>query len=78
MLDQTAVQRLAEVETQMNGKQPEPGAADEQQSVPDAAASDRDPRSKTGSAKLKIEKTREDTSRAAGDILRRMMDRRPK
>ena len=32
---------------------------------------------KVGSAKQVIEKTREDTSRAAGDILRRMMERRP-
>jgi hypothetical protein len=34
-------------------------------------------RIKIGSAKQKIEKTREDTSRAASDILRRMMERRP-
>jgi hypothetical protein len=33
---------------------------------------------KVGSAKQVIEKTREDTSRAASDILRRMMERRPK
>jgi predicted component of type VI protein secretion system len=32
---------------------------------------------KVGSAKQVIEKTREDTSRAASDILRRMMERRP-
>lgn len=33
---------------------------------------------KVGSSKQVIEKTREDTSRAASDILRRMMERRPK
>ncbi len=33
---------------------------------------------KIGSAKQKIEKTRDDTSQAASDILRRMMERRPK
>ena len=32
---------------------------------------------KVGSSKQVIEKTREDTSRAAADIIRRMMDRRP-
>lgn len=34
-------------------------------------------KAKVGSAKQVIEKTREDTSRAASDILRRMMERRP-
>ncbi len=34
-------------------------------------------KAKVGSSKQVIEKTREDTSRAASDILRRMMERRP-
>jgi pSer/pThr/pTyr-binding forkhead associated (FHA) protein len=55
----------------------ESGKEDEEQKSEEFVETESGRKVKIGGARQKIEKTREDTSRAASDILRRMMQRRP-
>jgi hypothetical protein len=54
----------------------QPAAQSAGDSSPDEVTLESGRKKKVGNAKAKIEKTRDDTSGAAADILRRMMDRR--
>jgi pSer/pThr/pTyr-binding forkhead associated (FHA) protein len=72
MLDKTTVDRAADQDTQTDLVAPL--SAESEEKVVETADGIK---IKITSAKQKIEKTREDTSRAAADILRKMLERRP-
>jgi pSer/pThr/pTyr-binding forkhead associated (FHA) protein len=65
-------------ETPPHGVPAQPAPAAQDELAPDEVVLADGRKAKIGSSKQVIDKTREDTSRAASDILRRMMERRPK
>jgi pSer/pThr/pTyr-binding forkhead associated (FHA) protein len=76
-LQDTTADRKKE-ETPPHGVPAQSAPAAPEELAPDEVVLADGRKAKIGSSKQVIDKTREDTSRAASDILRRMMERRPK
>jgi hypothetical protein len=74
--DLTTIERAEGQDTQPEIAPPPIGTEPPQEATEDEVTLESGRKMKVGNARQKIDKTREDTSRAAGDILRRVMERR--
>jgi hypothetical protein len=77
MLNKSELQRPQEHETQTDLKTADSVADEPKEPQDKVVEGEGGIKLKLAGGKQKIEKTREDTSQAAADILRRMMGRRP-